>query len=1175
MAGVVRRQGNGAGPRRRGDAVGTLALLALLLGGAALGYVLRELAGGPRAPDGAHIREVLSGTELADSDVVAATAALAWLMLAYLALSVGLRLALLLAGRLSGGARWARTALRLSNLVTIPAVRRLVDGGVGGTLLAASWLPLPSHEGGAAGIAYAAAAAAPPPLVAWVDAPPPPAEAAPEAPSPRCVLYTVAPGDDLWEVARRCYGDGSRFVEIFEASRGLPMEGGEHFSDPRVIRPGWVLRVPMPALNVDAGDDVTTYRVRRGDHLWGIAERFLGDGFRWVEIWERNSGREVEAGSRLTDPNQIYPGWLLELPLRDGAATLPAGARAPAAPPGPLPVESAAQPAFADALAGAAVGADTAASEGAAEDADADAARGGGWDWEWPRLPRTVTWSAAGFVVIGGTAIFVQRLHRAGSLRIRFGAGRGGDGPGDAGRVALATGALATALADLGFAGSMPLLVIEGGSGLEFTVACPPGDAGALLAARHDLERRLGCDVEAAAEGSTRVALTLCASGRPPGALAEAPYAAPALVVPVGANDAGVVYLNLAVAGSVTVTGTAGERRALLRSWVATLQTTCAPDELSFRVDAAAAGLLDADAGLLYFGGAAGAPDAADLADELDEIIQSRSSGHGVSRPLVAVFDPAGGGDVPAGAMRHGPAAGVFVICCLPPGESADGLTDSGALVAFGAAGDGADGDADGIPPGAIALRTGRDEPLLLEPVHVRRDTSARWSESADPAAPAEVLGRMPEDLPPPREPDARTSADGRPWTGDAHEGGAETFGAALAHSVMPHDPLAGFAASGGGGPDAVTCAPGLPDGEPEPDPAEPVGPAVEQDAGCEATRVRSAVPPEQPEEEVSPQAGEAPGEAIASGETPRDDGPVTQPEPQPVVAADGMGRPAPAIRQSALLTHDDLAPAAEDAPPGAQAVFTVRCLGAFELRLGATPVAGWPIAKSRELLAFLATQGGRPVPRESVAEALWPDSPWDASLRHTIANAVSSLRGVVRSAAGSDELQPVVTARQRYELQTALFRIDLDEFESALRRAAALTDVDALAEYERAAALCRGDFLAGEPFPWLDAYRADYRRRAAEGASRGAAIAERLGERERAALLYGVVLEQDPTDEAAARGRMRHLAAFRDTNGVRKVFKALTKALQRELDDPRAAPAQETRELLAELLGEEQGAVV
>ena len=1168
MAGAVRERRSGAGARRRGDALGTLGLLALLLGGAALAYVLRELDGGPRAPDGAHIREVLSGTELADSDLAAAAAALAWLVLCYLALSVGLRLAFLLAGRLSGGARWARTGLRLSNLVTIPAVRRLVDGGAAGTLLAASWLPLPSHALGGAGPAYAVAAAAPPPLVAWADAPPPAAEAAPEAPPP-CVLYTVAPGDDLWEVARRCYGDGSRFVEIFEASRGLQVAGGEPVGDPRLIRPGWVLRVPLPALNAEAGDDVATYRVRRGDHLWGIAERFLGDGFRWVEIWERNQGREVEAGSRLTDPNQIHPGWLLELPLRDGEAALPAAeAHAPAAPPTPLPARNAGQPGFADAPDGAAVRAGTLAPA----DADADADRadgGGGWDWEWPHLPRTVTWSAAGFVVIGGTALFVQRLHRAGSLRLRPGAGRGGDGPGDAGRVALATAALGTALADLGFAGSMPLLVLEGGSGLEFTVACPPGDAGALLAARHDLERRLGCDVEAAPEGSARVALTLPGSGRPPDALAGAPDAPPALVVPVGANDAGVVYLNLAAAGSVTVTGTAGERRALLRSWVATLQTTRTPNELSFRVDADAARLLDADAGLLYFG-AAGAGGAADLAEELDEIIGSRSPGDGVSRPLVAVFDLAGGGgDVPAGAVRYGPAAGVFVICCLPPGEPADGLEGPGALVAFGAAGDGADGDADGVPPGAIALRTGRDGPLLLEPVHVRRDTAARWSESAEPAAPAEVLGRLAGDPPPPREEAARTPAGGRPRTGDDRGGGAKTFGAALAHPVMPHDPLAGFSANGGGGPDAVTWAPVRPDGEPDLDLdlPKPV-PAAPQAAGCEDGRVRSAAPPEQP--------GAAPADATPSSGSPPEHGPATTPEPQPGAAAsDGAGWPAPAIRQSALLTHTDFSPAAEDGPPGAQAVFTVRCLGPFELRFGTTPVAGWPVTKSRELLAFLATQGGRPVPRESVAEALWPDSPWDASLRHTIANAVSSLRGVVRSAAGDDELQPVVTVRQRYELQTALFRIDLDEFESALRRAAALTDVDALAEYERAAALCGGDFLEGEPFPWLDAYRADYRRRAADGASRGAAIAERLGERERAALLYGVVLERDPTDEAAARGRMRHLAAFRDTNGVRKVFKALTEALRRELDDPRAAPAQATRELLAELLAREPGAVV
>ena len=55
----------------------------------------------------------------------------------------------------------------------------------------------------------------------------------------------------------------------------------------------------------------------------------------------------------------------------------------------------------------------------------------------------------------------------------------------------------------------------------------------------------------------------------------------------------------------------------------------------------------------------------------------------------------------------------------------------------------------------------------------------------------------------------------------------------------------------------------------------------------------------------------------------------------------------------------------------------------------------------------------------------------------------------------------------------------------------------------------------------------------------------------------------------------MRHLAAARDANGVRKVFRVLTEALKRELDDPQAAPGQETRELLAALLAREPGAVV
>ena len=61
-----------------------------------------------------------------------------------------------------------------------------------------------------------------------------------------------------------------------------------------------------------------TYRVRPGDSLWRIAERELGSGLRWREIYRLNEGRGFSDGRSLSDPYLIYPGWVLELP--DGGA---------------------------------------------------------------------------------------------------------------------------------------------------------------------------------------------------------------------------------------------------------------------------------------------------------------------------------------------------------------------------------------------------------------------------------------------------------------------------------------------------------------------------------------------------------------------------------------------------------------------------------------------------------------------------------------------------------------------------------------------------------------------------------------------------------------------------------------------------------------------------------------
>lgn len=92
-----------------------------------------------------------------------------------------------------------------------------------------------------------------------------------------------------------------------------------------------------------------TYVVAPGDDLWSIAERLLGDGLRWREIFELNSGV-------IAQPDHIEAGWVLRMPsgplVGDGVggrtAEDPAGAAtSTAAPVAPAPTVPVAPPATA------------------------------------------------------------------------------------------------------------------------------------------------------------------------------------------------------------------------------------------------------------------------------------------------------------------------------------------------------------------------------------------------------------------------------------------------------------------------------------------------------------------------------------------------------------------------------------------------------------------------------------------------------------------------------------------------------------------------------------------------------------------------------------------------------------------------------------------------------------
>lgn len=55
---------------------------------------------------------------------------------------------------------------------------------------------------------------------------------------------------------------------------------------------------------------------------WDLAEQFLGDGLRWQEIWDLNSGRRQSDGAVMTSPDLLRPGWTVTLPA---GADLPPG----------------------------------------------------------------------------------------------------------------------------------------------------------------------------------------------------------------------------------------------------------------------------------------------------------------------------------------------------------------------------------------------------------------------------------------------------------------------------------------------------------------------------------------------------------------------------------------------------------------------------------------------------------------------------------------------------------------------------------------------------------------------------------------------------------------------------------------------------------------------------------
>jgi len=282
--------------------------------------------------------------------------------------------------------------------------------------------------------------------------------------------------------------------------------------------------------------------------------------------------------------------------------------------------------------------------------------------------------------------------------------------------------------------------------------------------------------------------------------------------------------------------------------------------------------------------------------------------------------------------------------------------------------------------------------------------------------------------------------------------------------------------------------------------------------------------------------------------------------EPAQTVAAELVSR------QSPLITVD--ADPAEASPDGVtEPIFSVRCFGTFQVEVNGREITEWSFQKARELLAYLIARGGSRATRDEAAEALWPDGEL-GQVEHQLSNAAYYLRRALKAASSVPDVQVLDTSSQRYHLRSGMFRADVDAFDAHLQRAESLSGAESLAEYERALAIYRGDFLAGELYEWADVYRREYQRRFVAAAHRGANLAVECRDLRKAMAFFEGILAGDAMDEDAARGLMRCHAKLGDANSVRRVYKALRESLRRELEDEEAEPLPETTALFQELTG-------
>lgn len=245
------------------------------------------------------------------------------------------------------------------------------------------------------------------------------------------------------------------------------------------------------------------------------------------------------------------------------------------------------------------------------------------------------------------------------------------------------------------------------------------------------------------------------------------------------------------------------------------------------------------------------------------------------------------------------------------------------------------------------------------------------------------------------------------------------------------------------------------------------------------------------------------------------------------------------------------------------QSVIQVRCFGGLQVTHGERELKpetkDGPRHKPWEILAFLAAQPARGVPKEKLLSALWPGVGPERATSRLYSNLnllrtvlIEQVPGLRAHAARGDKSEGM------YRLDSSVVWSDVQEFLALSDGARKVASPERKLAHEQARALYIGQLLRDMPYKWVndedehgytlwESYREKYRQLTCQLAQ----LLSAEGEPEGAVLLYRDLLQDEPTLEDVVRQLFRCYQQLGDRGSLIRDERLLREAIRQRYADP------------------------